>query len=87
MMFFSCVTAIGLAWVWFFLPETAGKSLESMDELFNLPWYLIGRKGAVLVKGTGGMSEVLDNDGEKAAIAQMEDADVNTHTQRVPEKV
>lgn len=42
MMFFSCVTAIGLAWVWFFLPETSGKSLESLDAIFDLPWYLIG---------------------------------------------
>jgi hypothetical protein len=87
MMFFSCVTLIGLGWVWFFLPETAGKSLESMDEIFNLPWYLIGRKGAQLTKGTGGMSEVLDNDGEKAAISHMEDSGVETHTQRMPEKV
>jgi sugar porter (SP) family MFS transporter len=87
MMFFSCVTLIGLGWVWFFLPETAGKSLESMDEIFNLPWYLIGRKGAQLTKGTGGMSEVLDNDGEKAAISHMEDSGVETHTQRLPEKV
>jgi hypothetical protein len=87
MMFFSCVTLIGLAWVYFFLPETAGKSLESMDEMFNLPWYLIGRKGAQLTRGVGGMSEVLDNDGEKAAISQMEDSGVETHTQRLPEKV
>jgi hypothetical protein len=74
MLFFSCVTAIGLVWVWFFLPETTGKSLESMDEMFNLPWYLIGRKGAQLTKGTGGMSEVLDAEGEKAAEAQMENS-------------
>jgi hypothetical protein len=87
MLFFSCVTAIGLAWVWFFLPETSGKSLESMDEMFNLPWYLIGRKGAELSRGHGGLSEVLDAEGEKAAISQMEDAGIDTHTHRVPEKV
>lgn len=73
MLFFSCVTAVGLAWVWFFLPETTGKSLEAMDEIFNLPWYLIGRKGAELTKGTGGMSEVLDTVGEKAVVHQMDD--------------
>ncbi|KAF9734577.1 hypothetical protein PMIN06_001271 [Paraphaeosphaeria minitans] len=73
MLFFSIVTAIGLAWVWFFLPETTGKSLEAMDELFNLPWYLIGRKGAQMTKGTGGMSEVLDAEGEKAVGVQMEE--------------
>lgn len=44
--FFAAVTLLGLVWMWFFLPETAGKSLESMDELFSLPWHVIGRKGA-----------------------------------------
>ncbi|KAJ4373131.1 hypothetical protein N0V83_003422 [Neocucurbitaria cava] len=72
MLFFSCVTAIGLAWVWFFLPETTGKSLEAMDEMFSLPWYLIGRKGAELTRGSGGLSEVLDHAGEKAATVEME---------------
>ena len=75
MMFFSCVTAIGLGWVWFFLPETSGRSLEALDEMFNLPWYLIGRKGAALTAGSGGLSEVLDQSGEKAAAIEMENSD------------
>lgn len=86
MMFFSCVTAVGLAWVYFFLPETTGKSLESLDELFNLPWHLIGRKGAELTRGTGGISEILDTSGEKAATVEMENSDVDTHTHRVEQK-
>lgn len=73
MLFFSCVTALGLIWVWFFLPETTGKSLEAMDEMFNLPWYLIGRKGAELTKGTGGMAEAIDvGGGEKMMVQEME---------------
>ncbi|KAH7066959.1 MFS quinate transporter-like protein [Paraphoma chrysanthemicola] len=91
MLFFSSVTAVGLVWVYFFLPETSGKSLESMDEMFNLPWYLIGRKGAQLTAGTGGMAEVLDNAGEKAATVAMENADgrasVEAQHQRVEQKV
>jgi hypothetical protein len=88
MMFFSCVTIMGLVWVWFFLPETTGKSLESMDEMFNLPWYLIGRKGAQLTKGTGGMSEVLDTEGEKAVEAQMEHTGgLEKHIHSVEQKV
>ncbi|KAL6706064.1 hypothetical protein ACN47E_006166 [Coniothyrium glycines] len=71
-MFFACVTAVGLAWVWFLLPETSGKSLEAIDEIFNLPWHLIGRKGAELTRGSGGISEVLDTAGEKAATVEME---------------
>lgn len=51
--FFAIITLIGLLWMWFFLPETAGKSLEAMDEMFSLPWHVIGRKGAALTAGTG----------------------------------
>lgn len=72
MMFFSCVTSVGLIWVYFFLPETSGKSLEAMDEMFELPWHLIGRKGAQMTKGSGGMAEVLDTHGEKAVEVRME---------------
>lgn len=43
--FFVAVNVISIAWAWFFIPEVSGRSLESMEEIFNLPWYLIGRKG------------------------------------------
>ncbi|RAL14092.1 putative MFS quinate transporter [Aspergillus homomorphus CBS 101889] len=43
--FFAAVTVLGGLWVWFSVPETAGRSLESMDRLFELPWYKIGRYG------------------------------------------
>jgi hypothetical protein len=43
--FFTAMTIIGGIWAWFFIPETAGRSLESMDALFRLPWYKIGRYG------------------------------------------
>ncbi|KAK3942629.1 quinate permease [Diplogelasinospora grovesii] len=42
---FAAITIIGGLWVFFFVPETAGRSLESMDRLFNLPWYKIGLHG------------------------------------------
>ncbi|KAJ5835349.1 Major facilitator superfamily domain general substrate transporter [Penicillium robsamsonii] len=42
---FAAITIIGGAWVWFSIPETSGRSLESMDRLFALPWYKIGRYG------------------------------------------
>ena len=42
---FSAITVLGFVWAWFFMPETAGRSLESMDKLFQLPWYKIGRYG------------------------------------------
>ncbi|KAK0671865.1 general substrate transporter [Cercophora samala] len=42
---FAIVTILGGVWVFFMVPETAGRSLESMDSLFSLPWYRIGRHG------------------------------------------
>ncbi|EPE03061.1 mfs quinate transporter [Ophiostoma piceae UAMH 11346] len=42
---FAAVTLLGGFWVWISVPETAGRSLESMDRLFDLPWYRIGRYG------------------------------------------
>ena len=57
MFFFSAVTLIGLVWVYFCLPELAGKSLEAVDAVFELPWYLIGRKGKELTKDQGGAVE------------------------------
>lgn len=46
--FFVGVLVIALFWAWFFVPEVAGRSLESMEDIFNLPWYLVGRKGPEL---------------------------------------
>ncbi|KAH0407516.1 MFS quinate transporter, partial [Aureobasidium melanogenum] len=46
MYFFAAITLVGLAWVYFFLPETSGRSLESLDAVFELPWYKIGRYGS-----------------------------------------
>ncbi|KAJ5129982.1 uncharacterized protein N7515_006021 [Penicillium bovifimosum] len=42
---FAAITVVGGVWVWFSIPETSGRSLESMDRLFALPWYKIGRYG------------------------------------------
>lgn len=70
MMFFSVVTLIGLAWAWFFLPELAGKSLEAIDAVFELPWHLIGRKGKEMTADMGG---AVDNFGvEKEKIEAVE---------------
>ena len=57
--------------MWFFLPETAGKSLEGMDELFNLPWHIIGRKGAQLTEGKGSVAEAMAR-GDLEKIAYVE---------------
>lgn len=43
---YAGVLIFGMIWTVFSIPETAGRSLESMDRLFDrLPWYKIGLYG------------------------------------------
>ncbi|CAJ2512587.1 Uu.00g056020.m01.CDS01 [Anthostomella pinea] len=42
---FAAVTILGGVWVWVSIPETQGRSLESMNRLFELPWYKVGLHG------------------------------------------
>ncbi|KAF2756265.1 general substrate transporter [Pseudovirgaria hyperparasitica] len=72
MFFFAAITCIGLIWVYFFLPETQGKSLEAMDAMFSLPWYLIGRKGAQMTQGIGSTAEVYGMDEKVPEIETLE---------------
>lgn len=35
-MFFAACMVVIIGWVYFFVPETKGRTLESMDELFGV---------------------------------------------------
>lgn len=72
---FACVTIIGGAWVWFFVPETAGRSLEEMSRLFELPWYKIGRYGNKFAEQRDEEERREDIDEEKLEEAQIEYAE------------
>ncbi|CAG8254685.1 unnamed protein product [Penicillium salamii] len=43
--FFGVISILGGIWVWLFVPEAAGRSLETIDKMFDLPWYKIGLFG------------------------------------------
>jgi hypothetical protein len=43
--FFGVISVLGGFWVWLFVPEAAGRSLETIDKMFDLPWYKIGLYG------------------------------------------
>ncbi|CAG7960704.1 unnamed protein product [Penicillium nalgiovense] len=43
--FFGVISILGGVWVWLFVPEAAGRSLETIDKMFDLPWYKIGLYG------------------------------------------
>jgi hypothetical protein len=40
-IFFLSLCTISLCYVYLAMPETAGRSLESMDMLFDRPWYTV----------------------------------------------
>ena len=42
-VFFAVICCCSLVYVFFALPETAGRSLESLDALFERPWYTVRR--------------------------------------------
>ena len=67
--FFAAVTIVGGVWVWFSVPETSGRSLESMDRLFALPWYKIGLHG--------------NKDAEERDLAVAQKEDMVVHTEDV----
>ncbi|KAG5358523.1 Quinate permease [Yarrowia sp. B02] len=72
MFFFAGVLLIGLAWSWFFLPEVSGRSLESIDEMFSLPWYQIGRQGHKLVPETGTVIQIQEEEEKKGGVIHVE---------------
>nr|SIP56075.1 putative sugar porter [Yarrowia phangngaensis] len=73
MFFFAAVILIGLAWAWFFLPEVSGRSLESIDDMFSLPWYLVGRKGHILVPEKPALVESCEeNEKSKPQVSHVE---------------
>ncbi|OKP12916.1 Quinate permease [Penicillium subrubescens] len=74
---FAAVTILGGIWVWFSIPETAGRSLESMDHLFALPWYQIGLYGNQDAEGRDGQVE-----DDKVEMAERRDG-VAEHVERV----
>lgn len=67
--FFVSLTLISMGWAWFFIPETAGLSLEALDRLFTLRWYQIGRKGQEVAKQELAAIEASRSPGEKNEMA------------------
>jgi sugar porter (SP) family MFS transporter len=83
--FFAAVTVLGGVWVWFAVPETAGRSLESMDRLFSLPWYKIGRYGNREADLEDEVERAGDDSEEKGQVQQLET--VATKSEGSDEKV
>lgn len=65
--FFTVVSIIGGFWVWLCVPEAAGRSLESIDKLFDLPWYKIGLFGKKYAEEYDREQEEMHRDEKKEA--------------------
>lgn len=61
--FCVAVSFVGIVWVYLFVPELTGRSLEESDAIFSLPWYKIGRQGHKIVSAEG--SNMLERNPEK----------------------
>lgn len=63
--FFSVITVLGGVWVWLCVPEAAGRSLESIDRLFELRWYRIGLFGRKVAEEFDRVQEELGAEKER----------------------
>lgn len=78
-IFCAAVCFLGLVWVWLFVPELAGRSLESTDDLFSLPWYKVGRHGNRLAPdNAGGDGDDAGDDEEKKEVEAAEERETTT---------
>lgn len=77
-VFFACICVCSLVYVFFAMPETAGRSLESMDSLFERPWYTVRKvaypSAADLADGGLGDVERKLDDEEKPGEVRIEES-------------
>ena len=74
---FAAFMFIGFIWVYVAFPECKGRSMESMDALFSMPWWKVGPasvKKTVIDSETG---EVSDDD------ADLHDAEKQAAVERI----
>ncbi|KAL3481356.1 general substrate transporter [Aspergillus californicus] len=69
-IFFAVFLAAGIVWVWFFLPETKGASLEEMDKVFGSR---TGEEDAIMLakaRADVGLDQDAEQMAEKAALTE-----------------
>jgi len=90
-IFFGAMTTIGVIWVHFFVPETKGRTLEEMDELFGEVGFAAAdhdRKARIereigliaLLQGEDVSHDIPD---EKAGSGKLSDSDDNAATSKI----
>ncbi|KAJ9138582.1 General substrate transporter [Coniochaeta hoffmannii] len=75
---FGSVAAFSVVWGFFFFPELKGRSLEEVDELFEVPHLKAWRFKDYETHGTGRVIRVIEQEGvptEKTRAAQIEESE------------
>ncbi|KAL3297957.1 quinate transport protein [Colletotrichum asianum] len=72
---FAVICSVSLVYVYLAMPETSGRSLESMESLFNRPWYTVHKvaypKAEDLAAGPVVINANGKKEGEKASVTHM----------------
>ncbi|KAI8251372.1 Quinate permease [Colletotrichum sp. SAR11_239] len=71
-LLFTLFTTISTTYCYFAYPETKGMSMEKMDQLFQMPWYKVGKSSLAIVNSQNAQSG--GSDEEKVMVVTAEDA-------------
>ncbi|KAM5356736.1 hypothetical protein ACJ41O_003382 [Fusarium nematophilum] len=77
-LLFLLFTTLSATYCYFAYPETKGMSMESMDDLFKMPWYEVGKASLAIVEAQNSNSRFPDEEEEKKAVVMAEDNVENT---------
>ncbi|KAL0778884.1 hypothetical protein CaCOL14_005142 [Colletotrichum acutatum] len=64
-IFFASICSVSLVYVYLAMPETSGRSLESMENLFNRPWYTVYKVAYPKAEDLAARPVVGDGDGRR----------------------
>ncbi|KAL4876985.1 hypothetical protein BJY04DRAFT_231142 [Aspergillus karnatakaensis] len=76
-LFFGVICLVGLVYVFFAMPDTTGRSLEALDQLFDRPWYTVyqvayASKDDIKIESSG--KGVVTKEGEQERSEHLESA-------------
>ncbi|KAF9630636.1 sugar transporter [Lasiodiplodia theobromae] len=82
-VFFGGICSISLVYVFFAMPDTTGRSLESLDDLFRRPWYTVYKvayptPNDMTIEGSddkalGDEQDIIMEDEKNGSVSQVED--------------
>ncbi|TEA16070.1 putative quinate permease [Colletotrichum sidae] len=72
-LLFTLFTTLSTTYCYFAYPETKGLSMEAMDQLFQMPWYKVGKASLAIVDARHAQPSSLDE--EKVTVVTAEDSE------------